>query len=670
MKIGPFDSKKLVVTDFETYFDRDYTLRKMRTEEYILDRRFKVHGVAVAYPNGKTDFIDPDDIAKWLRAYRSHAMVGHNMYFDGLIWKLRYSHVAPFLLDTKLLANMVFGPAEVSGGNDLESVAERLGFQPKGKIDMFCGKDELSPEEYRAMRAYACNDADLEYKALMALLPRITRPEFELWLLDHTLRIYINKPLPVLAGKCESALRKIGTNLRSCMRALPKTSFDCEEYEGSGKKKHKVVTRKVVDEAVLASNKQFGQALLQVLARNKIKVPKKMGKNGLIPALAKADEGFMALKSSPNAAVRSLVIARLAKRSSDTQIARLRTLIKCARLGGFRVYLNYWGAHTGRWSGGSGLNAHNFPNPTRSPDEFERLVAALIRACIVPPRGKVFTAVDAANIETRVLVWWAGQQNLVNAFGEGADVYSDFASETFGEEVRKPSPDDPKPKAIRFKLLRNVGKATILGLGYSMGAPKFERNLRASPDVRVLFEDGELDTAKCEAIVKQYRHKYTNIPALWSKVEAAFFKAREGAQRMVNGVLFEPGPNHSVHVTLPSGRMICYPHVRIGEHDDGQKGQRKVWVYGHGKGKKLYGGLLVENLVQAMSRDILAEGVWAMEQAGYPVAYHVHDSIVCTVPRARAKTAMNYCIEVLSTAPAWGQGMRLGAEGSIEECFA
>ena len=101
MIIGGLDTKKIVVTDFETYYDDVYTLRaknketgqKMRAEEYILDRRFKCHGMGVAYANGKTDFIDGEDIPKWLKTYKKHTIVNHKMTFDGLIWRLRYDHL-------------------------------------------------------------------------------------------------------------------------------------------------------------------------------------------------------------------------------------------------------------------------------------------------------------------------------------------------------------------------------------------------------------------------------------------------------------------------------------------------------------------------------------------------------------------------------------------------
>lgn len=684
MKFGPIDTKKYVVSDFETYFDKDYTLRKMRNEEYILDSRFKVHGLAVAFPSGKTDFLVGKEIEAFKRAYKGFTFVNHKMTFDGLIWKLRYDFSPIFLVDTLYMANAIFGPAEVSGGNDLASVAQRLGLPAKGSILSFEGKRDLTREEAATLKIYGVNDADITNKAFLKMLPMFSRPEFEFWLMDHTLKLYLNHPLDVDAKVAKGAIGKVEANVAGKIKTMPKISFTfnyVKKYKRKAGTHIENLSKKLlVTGEVLSSNKQFGQALVAILKETKTPVPMKRGKNAMIPALAKNDEGFLALLTSKSKAVRTVVAARLSVKSASTQIARLRTLLLVSSLGGFRIYLNYWGAGTGRWSGGSGLNPQNFPNPTKSPDEFEREVAALIRAAVTPGKGSVFVATDAANIEARVLAWWAGELELVRQFGEGLDVYSSFASEAFGEEVRKPKDGDAPAKAKRFKLLRDVGKSTVLGLGFGMGNTpqpgqkygKFEMNLRANVNLAPLFESGELNTKRIDDLLTKYRDKYKLIVALWSRTEAAFFSALEGGKRMVNGVLFEPYTNtekkRGVIVTLPSGRMIRYPDVRLGEAGQGRK--RKQWVYGYGKGKKIYGSLLVENIVQAKARDILAEGVWAMDQLGYHVSYHVHDSIVAKTKKKNAKKCLADCISVLSEAPEWGKGMMLGAEGTIEEVFA
>ena len=672
------DVSKAIVVDFETFYSADYTLRKMRTEEYINDKRFQVHGMAVAYPGGRTDWVQEKHIDKWLYKHRKAPLVAHNMYFDGLILNLKYDHVAPLMLDTRLMANAVFGPSEISGGNSLEAVAERFGLQPKGKIEAFEGirSESLTAEEWQALKLYATNDADLEYKILHKMLPLLNRQRFELWLIDHTLRLYLCRPLIVSRKTATAAIAKVRARMEDCMRALPKMKFDYsyqKPYQKDGAKlKREVVVTKDVDESVLASNPQFSQLLLQTLAKHSAKVPMKRGKNGMIPALAKMDEGFLALSSCPIPQVRKLVAARLAKRSGDTQIARLQSLLTASKFGGFRIYLNYCGARTGRWSGGSGLNPQNFPSPARSTDDFEREVAQLIRDAVRCPRGMKFVAVDAANIEARVLAWWAAQDDLVQAFGAGIDVYSEFASGTFGEEVRKPKDTDSKKAAARFKLLRAAGKEAILGLGYSMSATKMEARMRGRPDVSPLFESGDLNTERCIAIVDAYRKRYSKIPALWRKTEHAFHTAVAGVAVSVGKVLFSPlreTGRSGVEVHLPSGRRLRYRDVRVGEHNDRVTSTRKQWVYGAGKGSKLYGGLLVENIVQAIARDILAEAIYLMESEGFWVAYHVHDSICMVVPSGTAKAALKRCSDALSEAPLWGQGMLLGAEGEISDSF-
>jgi DNA polymerase len=690
MIIGPINTASAVVTDFEMFFDDEVTLRSMRQEEYILHPRSKVHGVAVVSPKGKSDWIEEKDIKRWLKVNRKMTFVGHKMMFDALVWKLKYDFTAPLYCDTLSLSNAIFAPAEVSGGNDLETVAERLGFPPKGSVLDFKGKRDLTKQEMAAMAVYATGDGDLTYRIFKTLLPMLSRPEFELWLIDHSIRTYVDRPLPVSGKLAAAAIHRVETRVKDKIAEMPKVMFDFH-YEKKYKRKagihiEKLVKRLPITEEVLASNKQFRQALLSVMENTKTKMPMKHGKKGMIPALAKGDEGFLSLKDSRSPAVRSVVNARLAKRSADTQIARLRALLLTSSLGGFRIYLNYHGARTGRWSGGSGLNPQNFPNPTRSPDEFEREVAQLIRDCVTAGPGRVFVATDAANIEARVLAWWAGEWELVEQFGDNIDVYSTFASKAFAEEVRKPKPDDAPAKAKRFKLLRNVGKSSVLGLGFGMGNTarpgqiygKFEANLRSNSEVAPLFVSGELTKAKTDELLAQYRNKYVKIVALWSRAEAAFLGVLNGGKKMVNGVLFEAmtglgSQRRGVMVTLPSGRVIRYPSVRrevaLVPSKGGFKGKPR-WVYGHGAGAPVYGSLLVENIVQAIARDILAEGVWAMEQRGYIVAYHVHDAIVCNVAKKDAQKCLNASIEVLSETPAWGIGMRLGAEGTIESSFA
>ena len=128
--------------------------------------------------------------------------------------------------------------------------------------------------------------------------------------------------------------------------------------------------------------------------------------------------------------------------------------------------LKYYGALTGRYSGGGGVNFQNLPK--------EGMIAEL-RTLLIPPAGHKLVVVDAASIEARVLAWLAGDEKLCNAFRNNVDIYSDFASDFYQVEVRKPNASDSLEQTKELKRLRQMGKVAILGLGYGMGPRKFDR---------------------------------------------------------------------------------------------------------------------------------------------------------------------------------------------------
>ena len=136
--------------------------------------------------------------------------------------------------------------------------------------------------------------------------------------------------------------------------------------------------------------------------------------------------------------------------------------------------LTYCGAHTGRYSGSGGINLQNLP---KSAADAAREIAGLLRA----GAGYMLVGSDAAQIEAYILAGLAGEDKLLAAFREGRDPYSEFATGVFSEDVRKPREDDPPELARRLKALRHVGKQSILGLGYGMGAGRFENRLRRDP---------------------------------------------------------------------------------------------------------------------------------------------------------------------------------------------
>ena len=169
-----------VVLDFETYYDRDYSLRKMSIPAYVADPRFKVHGLAVER-DGKAEFLPEPEVRTALSGLTGHAVICHNAMFDCLILKDHYDFVPKFIMDTLFMANHVLGPAKDSGiGNSLEKLADRLGIEAKGSLDFMEGVAVPDPEQQQRLADYAAADIRITRQVYQALLPQISRPEFEL----------------------------------------------------------------------------------------------------------------------------------------------------------------------------------------------------------------------------------------------------------------------------------------------------------------------------------------------------------------------------------------------------------------------------------------------------------------------------------------------------------
>ena len=647
---------RTIFLDFESYYDKDYNLRKLSYPEYIMDKRFKVHGMALI--DGKrVDMIRPAAIPKVLKAYDKAVVVGHNLNFDAAVLAWRYDFRPAYYIDTLLLANHVLGSArEGAGRNDLGTLAERLGLEAKGRPDFFKGVRDLDEEQWAALRVYALQDVKLTKQIYDRLFPQVSNPDLELWLADHTLRIYLEKHLGVNPEMISKTKRMIEDRRQ-------------ERVSAAG-----------VNNKVLVSNKQFANELIKRMTAAKLQVPMKQGKRGPIPALAKQDAAFLKLAEHENDSIRNLIRGRLVERSAVVALARLRTLEKFKR--GIPVHLVYYGAHTGRFSAGGGFNFQNLTSPDRAIDPVDREIAASIRAAIVPGEGQVFVAVDAAQIEARVLAWLAGEQSILEAFGLGVDIYSQFISGVLGEDIHKPKGDEPEAVQKHLKLMRHVGKEAVLGLGYSMGVEKFMYTLRSrNREVAKMIEAGKINVKLAAKIVYSYRDTYPAIVDYWSRLNDAFKAGMFGARREVGFIDFRRLDRSGVAITLPSGRRLNYRNIRsefrsgtvtyIDKAGKKKEIEQKGREYKHGNGQRIYGGLLAENVTQAVARDILVEqGIVAAERAGYPVVLHVHDEVVCRVPEVQGPAALSFLIKSLSTPPEWGQGLVLNAEGKVSKTLS
>lgn len=324
--------------------------------------------------------------------------------------------------------------------------------------------------------------------------------------------------------------------------------------------------------------------------------------------------------------------------------------------GRMRGLLVYHGAATGRWSGKL-VQPQNFPRPQKKQDELDEIIAKLkadgdvsehgagtvlasdlLRSMLVAEDGHRLMFADYSAIEARVLAWVAGQNDLVETFRKGGDVYKEMASAIYNVDVENVTDGQ-----------RQVGKMAILGCGYGMGGKRFAEQC-ASMGIKV-------DEDEAKRIVAVYREKNNRIAQYWRDVEQDFVD-----------MVKEAGRVGTVGLPLPSGRSLTYHNPRIIQREtpwgamrdtaqvDTLNSVTRQWV-----SQIIWGGLLTENVVQATARDLMATAMMALEVKGYNVILSVHDEIISEVPDNFG--SLDEMIDIMTRVPAWAHGCPINAEG-------
>ena len=327
--------------------------------------------------------------------------------------------------------------------------------------------------------------------------------------------------------------------------------------------------------------------------------------------------------------------------------------------------LQFYGANrTGRWSGRL-VQVQNLPQ-NHIPDlelarnlvkeqRFEDLdllydstpevLSELIRTAFVPKPGCRFIVADFSAIEARVLAWFAGEQWRLDTFAEGGDIYCASASKMFGIPVVKHGVNGH---------LRQKGKIAELALGYG-GA------------VGALTSMGALDMGlqeeELQPLVSQWRNSNPHITKFWWDVDAAAVKAVKERTEVAMGKLCFTYRSGILFVTLPSGRKLSYIKPRMTQN---RFGRESLSYEGVGESKKwmrieTYGPKLVENIVQATARDLLAQAMLRLRNQGFEIVMHIHDEAVLEVPDGVSD--VDEICRIMSEAPDWAAGLPLRADG-------
>lgn len=654
-----------VTLDFECYFDKGYCMGKGKDSlsivEYVLDPRFEFTGLGLFVSNQPFDdeencaFLCPGNIEFKIETLQKEygknlercTIVGQNLMFDCMILREKFGIIPKYTIDTLNLARH----EDSRRPNKLEKLCEYydVGIQ-KGDTKQFKGLrwDNMSPTQQRNMAEYCRGDIISTTRLFRLLFPLLTNPAIELPLQQHTLEMYLRLRLAFDFDLANNLIIQMGNELDNI---LEKVMWIWDYAD----KNHK----DLID--VIRSAK-FVKALADVLLKGE-SVPMKMGKRGNIPALAQTDEAFQYLLKHPDQKVQELAQARLAAKSWPTWIKRLGSIIAQAKLrdGKLGIPLLYYKAHTGRWAGTQNINMHNLPGRGRAGEGTHPLLQK-IRNCVIAPPGYILGIVDLAQIEARDLAWYAGQDDLLEGFKNGEDVYSEFATGLFRSPVRKARKTDPIEIQGFLTIRRGFGKDAILGCGYGMGSGKFYDRCLSNNDLKPSFDCGDFDYAFIEGLIKTYRKQFSKIPEFWNKVEKAFrWVTKYPHEKAKVGSLIFYNDNGVVNIQLPSGRCLKYPQARIMK--DRYNGTIK---YQHGY---LWGGSITENIIQASSRDIFAEGILTVEKAGYPIVLHSHDEIVCLFKKKTAEKDLEKVIEIVCRNPLWCKDLPLAAEGELSAYY-
>jgi DNA polymerase len=292
--------------------------------------------------------------------------------------------------------------------------------------------------------------------------------------------------------------------------------------------------------------------------------------------------------------------------------------------------LKYYAAHTGRWGGSDKVNLQNLPSRGSEGGKLKR--------CIEAPRGHVIIDCDSSQIEARVLAWLAGERQVLELFARKEDVYSYMARVIYGVL----NEDSVTPEQ------RFIGKTTVLGAGYGMGAVKFQMQLKN------MGKDLDLDT--CKFIIRRYRASNVRISAWWNHLNKVLESMIHSKVAEVDKVgLMELSP--FTGIALPNGLHLNYPELRRTTNGE--------FTYMTRQGvNRIYGGKVAENLCQAIARCIIGEQMIQIEKR-HRVVLTVHDAIACVVPVDEAQEAQAYIEQCMRTPPAWAVGLPLNCESGM-----
>ncbi len=601
----------ILTVDFETYYDKDYSLSKMQTDAYVKDDRFEVIGVSVIRNDEEARWFSgtEEQTLHWLWGsydWANSAVRCHNTLFDGFIMTQRFGIRPKLWMDTLAQGRMLL-PYLTS--HSLANLAKHYSLPAKGtEVTAAMGyrREDFNDATLAAYAGY-CNHDTWLCKELGKRMDPFT-PPLALKLIDMTVRMFTE---PLLVGDVNK------------MQEL---------YDAEILRKATLLDKAATNREVIMSNDKFAEALENLGCAAPRKLSKTTGRETY--AFAKSDKEFTDLLEHDNADVQALVAARLGVKTTIAETRAMRFL-ETAQRGPLPVYLNFWGAKTtGRYSGGNSINWQNIP--ARGP-------SAGLRDALLAPLGHTVLVGDSSNIELRTVMALAGQEDVLQKLAQGVDLYCDFAGKLFGRVVTKAD----KPE-------RQLGKVAMLSLQYGAGAERFQDMVRLASRTDPNLQPITLDRA--HSIVDLYRSVHWKVVQLWKHCQEVILPD------IANGCTMRPVDVNGWFITQwdgfgrPGEPGVMYKDLKY----DG-----KEWTYTMGRQRvRIYGPKVVENLSQHAAMQIV---MWQTARINerYPVKLSVHDEAVCVVRDEELDEARAYMEECLSLTPKWCRRIPVACETGV-----
>lgn len=628
--------KMPVVIDFETYYDKEYSLSKITTEKYIRCDKFECIGVSVKIGNMKTYFHKLENGIDIIRhivtsSYPNSPVVCLNAPFDMGILAFRYGIHPSFTVDVMVMAKLC-GFDRVAGGTSLAKLSAKA--CQMGIIDQVKGNEvhnmlgvhasDMTPEQWQAYGDYCKLDVELTYALYMYMVDKV--PTSELIMADITTKMWTKPAIQLDVPLLETYAEKLATEREQMLSNIAGDLGFTDTDE-------------------LLKNLRSSAKFTALLERLGVDVPLKWSekKQEMIPAVSKTDLEFLELLEHDNELVRALVETKLGTMSSMEQ-TRTATFLDIASRGLMPIPLRYASAHTGRYGGSDKVNLQNLSARGKEP---------ILRRSLCAIPNHVVMAIDASQVELRLSALVADQQDLIDLFVNGRDPYVDMAAGIANksyEELYEISKANPTSEG---KMLRQLGKACCLGLGYGASATKFASLL----ELQGLAEHKD----KADSLVQAYRNKNYMLVQAWKVCGRVLDAMYAGGTMWFGGanndLFFADGSSEFHGVTIPSirlpnGTYLFYQNLRKEAGDDGKVN----YVYDQFKGrnwlpKRIFSSALFENLIQALSFCVLKWQAIEMAKRGVPINLNVHDEWVSVVPRALAVKSAVAMYECMKSVP-------------------